>query len=174
MRDARLWQLRLKAERDPRLANASLMIILRVISERANSHDAAHEAFPLPWTKVSAWTGITEERNCRHWITKLEKWGYIAIGPLRGCPPTRRVSLRFNSVENDRIETVVNDRIKAVENNRPHISKSFRQGIIKEAASPHAGKGKVNGSLRSKDDASAPITRQQLASGLRRWLEETK
>lgn len=122
MRHPDIFPLRIRAEGDKRLANASLMILLRIISERANSTEPADWEFELPWSKIKYWTGICAPNCCYYWINHLIKCGYlIRKKGLFGAPPRRRYLLCLKYAENSVIKHPEKRAFKYAEKDANHI-----------------------------------------------------
>jgi len=175
LKDARLFPLRIVAEQDKRLANAGLMILLRIITARNNSHDHADEEFPLPWTLVASWTGFSR-RQCFEWIARLAALGYLVPTQWRGCPPTacyRLVLARAKCAENRSLKRAGKCSLKRAGKCSHHIYSLPSGGRInkgdgkgEELATPsQETRGKVD---RAASDAGrGMMTREQVAAALK-------
>ena len=155
MKDDRLFKLRLRAERDQRLANASLMILCRIISERSKKPLEIDDEFPLPWSKVAQWTGRSR-RQASLWISHLETCGYLKAGTLRGCPPTRRYFLVLNCVENRAIERAEKGAIDCAGNHATKCAEKGAHLISSSLREEYLMEGTPSPSQEGEDPAASP------------------
>ena len=166
MKDARLWPLRMQAEKDQRLANASLLILLNILSGRNNSRDLAEDEFPLSWQLVSHWTGLSE-KGCYNWLQHLTACGYLTPGPLKGCPAQRFYSVNFRpsspenegtgSIKNEGTRSLKNRGTSSPENGGHHISNSLREEKLNKGTSAtKSGRGRKSMAAAPKKDGTTP------------------
>jgi hypothetical protein len=93
MKDARLIELKLRAERDRKLSDGAARLLALIVSELyVDRGFRPEDEFPLPWSLVARWTGICR-RQAWERLQELCKKGYLRFSGLSGCPATNRFVL---------------------------------------------------------------------------------
>ena len=88
MKDTRIIKLRNKAERDLAISDGALRLLLRICSFIfVDPRRKADDPFPLPWSQVAVWCGVTGENNAYRRIIELVSQKYLTRESLRGSPP---------------------------------------------------------------------------------------
>lgn len=169
MKDSRLWQMRLRGERDGKLSHPAFRLLSRLISDRVNSRDGADDEFPLPWSLAAVWLRLKEDQSYVY-LAELVRCGYLFNAGLRGCPAKTHYKLVFkaadsssgeNPVTGSRLDPGTGSRKKAGTSSgtKPgrHISKSFGQGRVLGALRAREGGGKESTSLRSQKEGRKTV-----------------
>ena len=93
------------AERDLRVSDGALRLILRVCSALYVDPKARlEEAFPLPWSKVGLWCGINDRDSAYRRLKELVTANYLKPDGPRGCPPINYFFLVPKCRENPAID----------------------------------------------------------------------
>lgn len=144
MKDARLIELRLRAERDVALSDGAFRLLCRLVSEKYNSPVFfAEESFGLPWTMVRRLCDLSERQAYRRIDELLKK--YLAGGELKGCPPVAQYHFLLNSAKNGRLDSAKNGGINSAKNGRDHISNPLRGKNSEEKEGIRARQGRGDG-----------------------------
>ena len=175
MKDERLWDMRLKAERDLRISGTALRLILRIISDRAICKDAfADEPFPLPWSKVALWCGRAKDQ-CYAALAMLENSGYLKKTAAKGSPPICQFSLLLKLRENPPIKSRKKPEINWRKNPPNLISTSFQ-----EEKDPKGRNSSLRSKVTTKGETIARSARkltdkerERYAKELRQWRAAT-
>ena len=87
MKDKKIIRVKLAAERDQRLTGDAFRVLCRIGSMIYVDPKASLEkAFPLPWSKVALWCGLSDDKAASRRIWELVDAGYLKCDGLRGCP----------------------------------------------------------------------------------------
>ena len=174
MKDKRIFKLKIEAERDLKLSDGAFRLLMRVCSHiYVDPKKNLEKSFPLPWSTVALWCGLSDDKSAARRILELVDAGYLKSDGLRGCPPINHFFLVPNyrsPAVNDCRSGAVNDcrsggvndcRSGGVNDCRSggadHISNSFQEEKIKgkrreikRSLRSKATGGENNGSLREK------------------------
>ena len=87
MKDKAIIRMKLAAERDKRLTGDAFRVLCRICSMiYVNPKASVEKAFPLPWSKVALWCGLSDDKAASRRIWELVDAGYLKCDGLRGCP----------------------------------------------------------------------------------------
>ena len=166
MKDKRIFKLKIEAERDLKLSDGAFRLLMRVGSHiYVDPKKNLEKSFPLPWSKVALWCGLSDDKSAARRILELVDAGYLKSDGLRGCPPINHFFLVPNCPLKGAIDCPAggaNDYPKRGANDCPargadHISNSFQEEKIKgkrreikRSLRSKATGGEINGSLREK------------------------
>ncbi len=96
-----IGQIRIRAERDLTISDGALRLIFRVCSHiYTNPKAKLDQPFPLPWSQVAIWCGVSGENNARRRISELVDRGYLKCDGSKGCPPTNYFFLSLKTSKN--------------------------------------------------------------------------
>ena len=140
--------IRIKAERDLAISDGALRLLFRICSNIYTNPNAKLDvSFPVPWSKVAMWCGISDRDTCYNRLKDLVEHKYLKCDGVRGCPPIGYFFLNLNCMENPAINgrqnpanvcrenpanvTRQNPAIMGRENPAHHISNSFQEEKIK-------------------------------------------
>ena len=85
MKDKKIIRVKLAAERDQRLTGDAFRVLCRIGSMIYVDPKASLEkAFPLPWSKVALWCGLSDDKAASRRIWELVDAGYLKCDGLRG------------------------------------------------------------------------------------------
>jgi hypothetical protein len=89
VRDPRLIELKRLAEIDPRLSDGAHRVLALIVSEvYSDPHFLLDSPRRLPWTWFDRIIGLCRDQYYGR-MRELVFLGYLAPGPLMGCPPER-------------------------------------------------------------------------------------
>jgi hypothetical protein len=185
-----IGRIRTKGERDLSISDGALRLLLRLCSHiYTNPKASLEKPFPLPWSTVAVWCGLSDDKSASRRIAELEDAGYLKGDGLRGCPPIKHFYLippLTNCPSKGAIdcpEKRANKYPSRGANKYPsggahHKYNSLREEKIKTKS------GELNGSLRSKvttgnEMAASPTVlneaqREQVARELRELQKNLK
>ena len=166
MKDKRIFKLKIEAERDLKLSDGAFRLLMRVCSHiYVDPKKNLEKSFPLPWSTVALWCGLSDDKSAARRILELVDAGYLKSDGLRGCPPINHFFLVPNCPLKGAIDCPAggaNDYPAGGANDCPaggadHISNSFQEEKIKgkrreikSSLRSKATGGEINGSLREK------------------------
>ena len=177
MKDKKIIRIKLAAERDQRLTGDAFRVLCRIGSMIYVDPKASLEkAFPLPWSKVALWCGLSDDKAASRRILELVDAGYLKCDGVRGCPPINHFYLLANCPSKGAIDcptgganvTPKKGAINSGAGGAHHISNSLQEEKINQ-------KRRKNSSLRShervEDSTALPpaakyLTKSQIADGL--------
>jgi hypothetical protein len=148
-----IGQIRTRAERDLSISDGALRLVMRLCSHIYTDPKATLEKpFPLPWSTVAVWCGLSDDKSAARRIGELIDRHYLKCDGLRGCPPINHFFLLPNCPSKGAIDSGSGGAIKYPSRgaiNYPskgahHISNSFQEERLEE-------RGGISGSLRSKE-----------------------
>jgi hypothetical protein len=89
-----IGQIRTRAERDLAISDGALRLLLRLCSHiYVNPKATFEKPFPLPWSTVALWCGLSDDKSAARRIAELVDAHYLKSDGLRGCPPTNHFFL---------------------------------------------------------------------------------
>lgn len=144
MKDPRLIELRLRAERDLALSDGAFRLLCRLVSEKYNSPVFfAEGSFPLTWKTVERLCGTKEKWSYLR-IAALKARGYIASEGIKNCPPTAHFHFLLNSIQKEGIKTVQKGGINSIQKGAHHISNPFGKELLREGRNSSAPRARRN------------------------------
>jgi hypothetical protein len=108
VKDARIFQFKLRAEKDNCISNGARALILRICTWRYGvKYHPADAEFALSWREMAAWFGIGEIASVKHkdtiyrWLRELVLNQYLHYNGLKGSPATACYRLTFHTPKPD-------------------------------------------------------------------------
>jgi hypothetical protein len=155
-----IGQIRTRGERDPKISDGALRLLLRICSHiYTNPRATLDKPFPLPWSMVAVWCFLKDDKSASRRIAELVDEGYLKCDGLRGCPPINHFFLIPNCPARGAIKHPARGAINSGSRGADHISNSLQEEKIKV-------KREDIGSLRSKgtkgDLMAAPPAAQKV------------
>lgn len=88
MKDPRLVELKLRAEKDKEFSDGAHRSLALIISQQYVSRDLADGEFPLPWSLLSYLRGGLSRATAERHIREIIQRGYLKKTSRKGCPGT--------------------------------------------------------------------------------------
>jgi hypothetical protein len=165
MKDPRLVELKLRAEKDRNLSDGAHRSLALIVSDRYLCREfLAGDEFRLSWSDLSRLHGNLSRSTAERRIDELVSQGYLKRETLKGCPAAWWYLFVFRCVKNNATGCNGHDALARAENGASgcrkidarHISNSLREKIIKKR-----GVGAAASAI-----AAAPTRRQPRAMPL--------